>query len=52
MCAVYFDEGAVAHAFSVASGLDSVVVGESQILGQVRAALTQSARPTARSAPC
>ena len=40
LCAVYFDEGAVAHTFSVASGLDSVVVGESQILGQVRAALT------------
>lgn len=40
MCAVYFDEGAVAHTFSVAAGLDSVVVGESQILGQVRAALT------------
>jgi glutamyl-tRNA reductase len=39
-CAVYFDEGAVAHTFSVASGLDSVVVGESQILGQVKAALT------------
>ena len=40
MCGVYFDEGAVAHAFSVASGLDSVVVGENQILGQVKNALT------------
>jgi glutamyl-tRNA reductase len=40
VCAVYFDEGAVAHTFSVASGLDSVVVGESQVLGQVKAALT------------
>lgn len=40
MCAVYFDEGAVAHTFAVASGLESVVVGENQILGQVRTALT------------
>ncbi len=38
-CAVYFDEGAVAHTFAVAAGLDSVVIGESQILGQVKSAL-------------
>ncbi len=36
---VHYDEAAVAHLFSVASGLDSMVVGESQILGQVRSAL-------------
>jgi glutamyl-tRNA reductase len=39
-CAVYFDQGAVAHTFAVAAGLESVVVGESQILGQVKGALT------------
>jgi glutamyl-tRNA reductase len=36
---VHYDEAAVAHLFALASGLDSMVVGESQILGQVRAAL-------------
>jgi glutamyl-tRNA reductase len=41
-CGVYFDEGAVTHTFSVVSGLDSVVVGESQVLGQVKSALTHA----------
>ncbi len=36
---VHYDDGAVAHLFHVASGLDSMVVGESQILGQAREAL-------------
>jgi glutamyl-tRNA reductase len=35
---VHYAEAAAEHMFSVASGLDSMVVGESQILGQLRAA--------------
>ncbi|GAB2871849.1 glutamyl-tRNA reductase [Nocardioides pacificus] len=36
---VHYDDGAVSHLFQVAAGLDSMVVGESQILGQTRDAL-------------
>jgi len=36
---VHYEDRAVQHLLAVASGLDSMVVGESQILGQVRAAL-------------
>ncbi|GIJ29336.1 glutamyl-tRNA reductase [Micromonospora qiuiae] len=33
---VHFDSAAVSHVFRVAAGLDSMVIGESQILGQLR----------------
>ncbi len=36
---VHYDQGAVSHLFHVAAGLDSMAVGESQILGQARDAL-------------
>jgi glutamyl-tRNA reductase len=36
---VHYEDRAVSHLLAVASGLDSMVVGEGQILGQVRSAL-------------
>lgn len=36
---VHYDAAAVGHLFHVAAGLDSMVVGEAQILGQAREAL-------------
>ena len=39
---VHVGQGAVAHCLSVAAGLDSMVVGEAEIAGQVRAALAEA----------
>ncbi len=36
---VHYDDGAVSHLFQVAAGLDSMAVGEAQVLGQTREAL-------------
>jgi glutamyl-tRNA reductase len=36
---VHYDDGAVSHLFHVAAGLDSMVVGEGQILSQARESL-------------
>jgi len=41
---VHYEDRAVAHACAVAAGLDSMAVGESQILGQLREAYRTSQR--------
>jgi len=37
---VHYDDGAISHLFQVVAGLDSMALGESQILGQARQALS------------
>lgn len=39
---LHYGDAAVGHVFNVAAGLDSMAVGESQILGQLREALAQA----------
>jgi len=39
---VHYEDRAISHVFSVASGLDSMAIGEGQVLGQLRAALRLS----------
>jgi glutamyl-tRNA reductase len=41
---VFFDRGAATHLFKVASGLESAVPGESEVLGQVRKSLERASQ--------
>src|SRR6202050_4025087 len=46
---VHYEDRAVQHLLAVSCGLESMVVGESQILGQVRQALSVAREPGLRS---
>lgn len=39
---VHYDDRAVAHAFNVATGLDSMAIGDKQVIGQMRTALRRA----------
>lgn len=39
---VHYEDRAIAHAFNVATGLDSMAVGDSQVIGQLRQALRRA----------
>ncbi len=41
---VYYDDRAIAHTFTVATGLDSMAIGDKQIIGQLRDALRRAQR--------
>ena len=49
---VHYEDRAVHHLFSVACGLDSMVVGEGQILGQIKDALARRPGAAHRRAGC
>ncbi|MDO5711017.1 MAG: glutamyl-tRNA reductase [Micrococcales bacterium] len=49
-CYVHYEDRAIAHVFGLACGLDSMAVGESQILGQLRDAL-EAAQLTGSAGP-